>query len=114
MIAIEYPAPRPGRRYFIGLPNAAIKVCQHDDGRWLYGFNFVTALGGEGFHPLPKWGRFADSERQAIEAGVAEFLERIGSRAWVDHPHSRLLIEWAEGIVAPAQPDLFGALQVAA
>lgn len=104
---IEYPSPT-ARRGFVGMPNAAIKVVQHDDGRWMFAFSFCTSMGGEGFHPLPKWQRFAESEQAAIEAGVSEFLDRIGQRAWADHPQARQLREWAEGIAAPAQPDLFG------
>lgn len=104
---IEYRTPAPARRGFVGLPHAAIKVAQHEDGRWMYAFTFSTSMGGEGFAPLPKWNRFADSEQTAIEACVAEFLERIGQRTWADNSQANQLREWATGITAPAQGSLF-------
>jgi hypothetical protein len=105
--AIEYRTPAPARRGFVGLPHAAIRVAQHDDGRWMFAFTFTTSVGGEGFSPLPKWGRFADNQPDAIAAGVAEFLERISARTWADNPQAKLLREWAEGIAAPSQGALF-------
>lgn len=114
MRTIEFKSPCPSRRGLVGLPNAAIKVAEHNDGRWMWGISFSTSMGGEGFHPLPKWGRFADSEQHAIDAGVAELLERIAGRAWSENPQAQQLRQWAESIVAPVQTDLFGLLAEAA
>ena len=106
MHVIEYPSPA-AKRGFVGIPNAAIRVEQADDGRWMWGWSFTTSGGGEGFHPFPKWGRFAETEREAIEAGAAEFIDRLSKRTWADSPQAAALKGWAESIVAPVQGGLF-------
>lgn len=108
MAVLQYPAPKPSRPGFVGMPNAMIRVEQHDDGRFMWGYSFSTSQGGEGFAPMPKWNRFAGSEREAIEAGVAEFLERLDQRSWRDNAQARELRTWAEELRAPVQGGLFG------
>lgn len=73
----------------------------------MWGLDFTTNLGGEGFHPLSKWGRFAESEREATEAAVAEFVERLSARTWSSSEQAQELRRWAEAIVAPVQGGLF-------
>lgn len=106
MRALHFPAPA-ARRGHVGLPNARILVDQADDGRWMWGLSFTTALGGEGFHPLPKWGRSAASEHETIEAAVGEFIDRVSARSWVGNPQAAELARWAESIIAPVQEGLF-------
>lgn len=104
---IVYPPPAPGRRERVGIPNAAISVARHADGRWMWGLSFTLSIGGEGFHPLPKWERFAETEQLAVNAGAQELLERLTQRSWREHPQADVLRKWAESITAPAQGGLF-------
>lgn len=108
MAVLQYPSPKPNRPGFVGLPNAVIRVEQHDDGRFMWAHSFSTSQGGEGFRPMPKWNRFAETEREAIEAAVAELLERLDQRHWSDSSQARELRQWAEELRAPVQGGLFG------
>lgn len=104
---IRYRAGQGDRALRVSLPRADVLVAQHVDERWMWGITFATVEGGEGFYPLPKWGRFAPTERAAIEAGLAELIARLGQRTWADCRQARELRCWAEAQLAPAQPDLF-------
>lgn len=104
---IRYRAGQGDQALRVSLPRADVLVAQHVDGRWMWGITFATVEGGEGFYPLPKWGRFAPTERAAIEAGLAELIARLGQRTWMGCRQARELRCWAETCLAPTQRDLF-------
>lgn len=106
MTLLQYPA-QIVHRGRVAIPNAVIRVELYDDGRYMWAHSFSTSQGGEGFHPMPKWNRFAGSEREAIEAAVTEFMERLDQRSWRDHAQARELRAWAEELRAPVQGGLF-------
>lgn len=107
MVILQCPAPTPKSPRFVGMPNAEIRVARHEDGRYMWGLSFSTSQGGEGFHPLPKWGRFSASEASATEAAVAELLSRLGQRHWGSNEQIRALRDWAEELQSPVQGGLF-------
>lgn len=104
---IKYPSPPPGRPGFVGLPQAEVRIAQASDGRWMWAISFWASQGGEGFAPMEKWGRFADTCDAAVSAGIDELEKRLLGRREQD-AHTRLLLDWIESLRAPAQPDLFG------
>lgn len=104
---IHYPSPPSTNPRFAALPKARIEVVQHDDGRWMWAIDFGTADGGEGYAPMPKWGRFAPTEAAARTAGIAELRTRLGARAWADQPQARKLLAWLDALEAPQQEALF-------
>lgn len=107
MVVLQYPGPNPSRRGGVFFPHAQIRVERHTDGRFMWAHSFSTSQGGEGYAPLPKWGNFASTEREAIEAAVAELLERLDQRSWRDNAQARDLRTWAEEVRAPVQGGLF-------
>lgn len=107
MAVLQYPEQIVNRGR-VAMPNAVIRVEQHDDGRFMWAHSFSTSQGGEGFRPMPKWNLFAGSEREAIEAAVAEFMGRLDQRHWSGNSQARELRAWAEELREPVQGGLFG------
>lgn len=80
---------------------ACLQLHEHDDGRWMWA---VQSASG-GYKVGPKWGRFADTQAQALAFSAAELLD------WCDRTEPRLdgmiitakqlreIRAWAEGFL---------------
>jgi hypothetical protein len=95
---------RPTGKY-LSTPRARIE-CQCIDGVWHWGMSFITAHGGEGFAPLPKWQRTASTEDEAIVAAAEYMRERIERSAlWKEHGGK--VLRWLDEIERNRQGELF-------
>lgn len=103
--AAAYPSPAPTRSHYVGLPQAAVRIAQHTDGRWMWAISYYTNEGGEGSAPLAKWGRFAPTRDAARKAGIEELQKRLDQRCWSGR-HFDLLRAWVREAAAPKQLDL--------
>ena len=107
MTSLRYTTPGKAKPGFVLLPRAEISAVQHDDGRWMWAFSFVTHNGGQGFAPLPKWGHFAESETGALNAAAQALLYELSRRSWASSGEAKTLRDWAESFIAPEQMRLF-------
>lgn len=109
IIAAQYPEKQRVRRGWAPVPRAVIEVTQLDDGRWCWGYDWCTSLGGAGFAALPKLGHFAPTRDRALrDAATAMFgdIERRARRERIRQPFAPLLA-WLDGLLAERQLDLF-------
>jgi len=108
---VSYVNPkRPSRPYYVALPRAEVRVAQASDGRWMWGISFTCNTGGMGYAPLEKWGKFATSRDEALNAGAQEMLGELLT-GWQDSKkQTTTIVAWLQSLLAqrePKQMELF-------
>lgn len=53
-----------------------IELARHTDGRFMWGIEFHTPTGGQGYRVGPKWGNFAPCAIEALQRARVEIADR--------------------------------------
>lgn len=82
--------------------SAHIELGEHEDGSWMWAVSLYEGAEGFGYSCAAKWQRFAATHAAALEAAIAEGMERTERAA----KGYRTVRAWLASLRA-AQGDLF-------
>lgn len=74
---------------------ADIEVHRHTNGLWMWSTSYNCDMGGGGYRVGEKWGKFAETQADALYYACVEIEERLSGS---NGPDARKVLEWVKGI----------------
>ena len=74
---------------------AEIEVHQHTNGLWMWSTSYNCDMGGGGYRVGEKWGKFAETQGDALYYACVEIENRLSGNSGND---ARKVLEWVKGI----------------